>query len=702
MKKNKKIYSIGFIFIASALLSLVISTIITSHVWESASFKDAMIDMRKQVMINRAIVIWPVFFFCGLHFIVDIKSMYEKIFRYRWILGGLLLLFLVVNKYNGDSLACYNYIQPDLQTELGEPFIGEERYIRSDEYRVNTPSVLAAGKGETPYGKYTDIVRGTKTVNGIYGVTASLGTVAQAPWKLSFLILPLEYAFSFYWYFPIILAFLTTIEIFMIISGRNKIVSVMGAFLIVSSSFWLWWNFPFWFISGEACVVCAYYFLDSEKKWKQALFILGFALAFSNFVVNLYPAWQVPLGYMFLAIAIWIIHEKWEKIKKLDKVQWCIIIGGFFISGVMIATYFWDNMEYIQAIMQTSYPGNRRNTGGFKISKLFYYLQSPFYAYTDVGNASEAGVFFNFFPIPILVTGYCWLKSKKKDWLVGGLLLVSIPMILYTTIGLPAILANITLLSHSMPERVVDIVGYIQVYFIVILLSRYIKKRKFSIKTGSVISIITAGTAVMFTRQQYPEYLTEIQLIVMTCILIMGGIVLTSNVKMKTKKKFVLGIIVISVVTGIYIRPVSKGLETIYAKPVAQEIEKIVKEDSDAKWIALGGTGNASFAVACGAPTINFVNFYPNIELWKELDIQNKYEKIYNRYAHVDIRFVEGRTKFKEISADAIAIDLSYDDIEKTGVKYIFSQAPIEGNEKVEFAEKYCEDGCWIYEVIYK
>ena len=74
MKKNKKIYSIGFIFIASALLSLVISTIITSHVWESASFKDAMIDMRKQVMINRAIVIWPVFFFCGLHFIVDIKS----------------------------------------------------------------------------------------------------------------------------------------------------------------------------------------------------------------------------------------------------------------------------------------------------------------------------------------------------------------------------------------------------------------------------------------------------------------------------------------------------------------------------------------------------------------------------------------------------------------------------------------------------
>ena len=101
-----------------------------------------------------------------------------------------------------------------------------------------------------------------------------------------------------------------------------------------------------------------------------------------------------------------------------------------------------------------------------------------------MGNASEAGVFFSFFPIPTLVAGYCWIKSKKKDWLVGGLLLISIPMLIYTTVGLPATIANITLLSYSMPERVVDIIGYIQIYFIVILMSRYAKKRKFSIGTA--------------------------------------------------------------------------------------------------------------------------------------------------------------------------------------------------------------------------
>ena len=112
------------------------------------------------------------------------------------------------------------------------------------------------------------------------GVSARLGTVAQAPWKLVFLILPLEYAFSFYWYFPIILAFLVTIELFMIISRKNALVSTMGAFLVVSSAFWLWWSFPFIFIAGEASIICTYYLLESKVVWKKILFAIGFSLAF--------------------------------------------------------------------------------------------------------------------------------------------------------------------------------------------------------------------------------------------------------------------------------------------------------------------------------------------------------------------------------------------------------------------------------------
>ena len=64
----------------------------------------------------------------------------------------------------------------------------------------------------------------------------------------------------------------------------------------------------------------------------------------------------------------------------------------------------------------------------------------------------------------------------------------------------------------------------------------------------------------------------------MVCIISAGGgIVLLSNFK-RTISKFCIGMIIISVITGIYIRPISKGLDTIYEKPVAQQIEKITKK----------------------------------------------------------------------------------------------------------------------------
>ena len=108
MENREKISKVIGAFFVAIFLSLMISTFITSHMWENPSIITALRDMRKQVMLNRAIILSPILFFTELHFIVDIKSLYTKIFQYRWFLGGVVLAFLVVNKYNGDSLACYN------------------------------------------------------------------------------------------------------------------------------------------------------------------------------------------------------------------------------------------------------------------------------------------------------------------------------------------------------------------------------------------------------------------------------------------------------------------------------------------------------------------------------------------------------------------------------------------------------------------
>ena len=80
MENRKKGSKIIVAFFVAILLSLAISTFITSHMWESASIIIALRDMRKQIMLNRAIVLSPIIFFIELHFVVDINTLYTKYF----------------------------------------------------------------------------------------------------------------------------------------------------------------------------------------------------------------------------------------------------------------------------------------------------------------------------------------------------------------------------------------------------------------------------------------------------------------------------------------------------------------------------------------------------------------------------------------------------------------------------------------------
>lgn len=120
----------------------------------------------------------------------------------------------------------------------------------------------------------------------------------------------------------------------------------------------MWWRFSIHFISAPGTIVCVHYFLNSDKFWKRILLGLGTALCFGNFILNLYPAWQVPLGYMFLAIGIWCLHENWEKVKKLKLRDWMVIAGALALVASFVLSYFLVASEYVEVINATVYPGN--------------------------------------------------------------------------------------------------------------------------------------------------------------------------------------------------------------------------------------------------------------------------------------------------------------------------------------------------------
>lgn len=662
-------------------------------------------NLKKRICIERAWLLSLFIFFIFVHFIVGVRKLYTFLFEHRWAVAAVVLLFLVCGRYNGDSLAMYDYyIQQGQGNEYIEPVLGKARAIRSDEWIVETPTAMSSQYLKYPYGKYNNIIRGTKTVNNNFMSFASISSPLYFPKVFITKVFGYDYGVSFGWYGHIILVFLILVEFFMILTNKNKLLSSCGSCMVTLSSFFLWWGFPSIFFGSCAALVCAYHFLYCRDWKKKLLLALGMSIFTANFVTILYPAWQVPVAYIVIAVLVFLIHDNWETIRSMSKREWLTIIAAAVFCIILVAAYLLSRQEYLTAIMQTEYPGSRVDYGGFSINKLFNYIPAVLFAFKNYGNPSEASTCIGFFPIPMILAVYVWIRSKKKDWLLSGLLLVGMYLLWYTTIGLPPMLAKITLMTFSTSQRAVDILGFLQIILLLRVITVMKEEQRFNVKLGAVLSIVAAGILVAVANHYIPNYMGKLVMVVMVCALAVAFFCIISKTSSKWRNASLVTIIIISLVTGIAIRPINKGSDAITSKPLAKKIVSIVKKENGAKWLAVGGgIVLPAFAVACGAPTINSVNTYPNMELWKRLDPDGKYNEVYNRYAHIDLHLCEEDTSMELAQQDMFTLKLSYKDIKKTDAKYIVSQVPLEvSNQWLDLTEIYNEYGAYIYEINYK
>ena len=116
--------------------------------------------------------------------------------------------------------------------------------------------------------------------------------------------------------------------------------------------------------------------------------------------------------------------------------------------------------------------------------------------------------------------------------------------------------------------------------------------------------------------------------------------------------------------------------------------------------LSSGVVGN--YMVACGAPTINSVNYVPNMEMWKKLDPAGADDEVYNRYAHINIELTNKETTMELAQTDFINLFLSYDDLEKLDVSYLYAPYPLKDQKNVSFKELYHERDVYLYQVQYQ
>ncbi|BCP61714.1 hypothetical protein SUT380_09020 [Streptococcus parasuis] len=187
----------------------------------------------------------------------------------------------------------------------------------------------------------------------------------------------------------------------MLVLKRNKVLSVIGALLVVFGPAVQWWT-----IGGAeiisfgalAAIIAYHYFLISDYRIRL-LFALLLSWCATGFLLVLYPAWQVPYLIFFVAVALYFIISNWNPSNFKFQKDIPIIAIFFLVTFGSIIYCFSKSMPAIEAMLNTAYPGKRQSFGGgqFFFSMATGYPFSILYSIFGLIDERGMNVFYDFF-----------------------------------------------------------------------------------------------------------------------------------------------------------------------------------------------------------------------------------------------------------------------------------------------------------------
>lgn len=654
-----------------------------------------------QYGIDRILILSLVNLFLCSHLFFDINKMYDFIYKKRYAIAVCGLLFISLLGYHGSSISVWNKaIQPNSYVESGSIVLGVPRGIRGDEYYVTTPSIISQYFND--FDAKSDILMGrsgyvTMFPNLPCKSIALLGSLGNLP----YLFLPLDNAFAMSWFLKVFLIFFASFELCMLVCENKRLYALMGAFMITFSGASVWWSNMLILGWGALAIVIMHLFLNAKSVRIRLVYSIIMGLIGANYLMMMYPAWQVPFGYLYLGFFIWL----WIKNKKVLSFRLLLYIPMVLavMFGIFLPVFLESYDIYLQTI-STVYPGERLSIGGSGYDRLFGYYLSLFLPIKPFFNPSEYGNFMSFYPLPIIGGVVTCLRNKIKKLKVDSLLviltIIAVLLSIWNYVEIPVWLSKISLLSFSTSERSQLVVGYICLFIIIRIMALYENKVKIlnrKLIVSGIISILFNVVILFLLKSYFKEYVTSLMIIVLLIIFIPIVTMLILNNR-KTNKIVAISLICVSFVTGVVVNPVAKGVGVLNEKPVAREIQKIVMKDKNARWITVSDNHYISnYMVANGAITINSTNYYPNMELWRKFDIDKSSEYIYNRYAHITFKFIDDKTNFELIYPDLFNVNLNVNDLDKLDVDYILSDYDIKSYMSAISDCIYSEDGLYIY-----
>ncbi|MBQ3271050.1 hypothetical protein IJH10_00385 [Candidatus Saccharibacteria bacterium] len=612
--------------------------------------------------------------------------------KWRYLIALIVFVLCVVLKLHGSSIAIYD----DMFTSSEQPgsssvIAGKPRTIRSDEWLVHTPYYMSQAYNNFEKDSNAMSLGGQDMIIGYNAPVLDI-TVLGKPFVWGYILLGNEYGLSWYWCLKLILIILVSFELCMILTKKNKKISVFGAILISFAPLVQWWFVPhivdviFW---GMTILVLAYHFLVA-KGWKRNLMMVLLPLSLVTFALALFPSLQIPIALLDIALLVAFLLRDKKEITFQKKDIWRILVIAAYVIAVLGYTII-TSKDAILALYNTAYPGKRVSLGGnYTLEALFTNLVTFTLPFKDVTylNNCEVSNFIHFAPILLMLYPIIWKNNKRdKNMVVGNILLASLSvMVVFMLAGFPELLAKLTFFSYI--NRMDIVYGFAATLFTIWGLNIIWSSRKsFSWKQIFLPLLIYAALYICFISKEDLTYLRWWQyLINISGLTFLSWLMLT-----KHQTSFLVLTSLLVLVSGATVNPIARGVSPLFSHPLEKKISELAKSDKDAYWLAEGDTRLTAIGIANGAKVLNAVNFYPDFKKWSLIDESGQFKDVYNRYAHIVVQLTDNETQFiPGPTADIFTLKLNYEDSLKWPIKYIVS--PSELLEKQTIYDKIYED----------
>lgn len=561
-----------------------------------------------------------------------------------------------------------------------EVLLGEPRMIRSDDWKMQLPLLLAQ-TAQTPR---------FPVVNPSVGLGQSMLLPVDAlvahwvalfrPTMWGFLLGP-DAGLAWLWWSRVLGLFGVWFAVLAVVTRGRFAPAATGAALLACAPFFQFWAFN----SAPQVTSMGAAFLATvalaRAKEGRAIVAAAVALAVAGawFALSIYPPYQVTLGWLYVAlVAGWLLDAR-DELPLRNHVAMraiALAVAGVCVVAV-VAAFASEASDAIALMRDTAYPGRRMSTGAERnLAELWNAnLGAPLWAekWGPLFNICEAASFWMLSPVPLALLLWRRTRGERIDALTAAVALYAVALTIYALIGIPSFLARVTALGFVPGKRAVIGIGLADAILLVRFAGCSAPARRD--ERGRVLAIAVAWFAVLagcsfWLVRELPDARLPVLL-----AFALGNAALAAFF-LQMPRRALLALVALSAISTLWFNPLAVGgAAYLRDNALAQKITEIDRaEGGDTTWVAFGRDDVPNLFRAIGVRALNGVHPIPQLELWKRIDPDGRFRNVYNRYAHVAfVAAPSGAPRFQLHSQDYVIVQIrpDSDEFRALGVTHV-------------------------------